>query len=95
MISLPQGFRVGAPEAIDSRFALTLEEMRTMKDTMMPQVYFTICKDDSNIYVYNKENEIDEENGKFRLYSAGNGEVSESNSEPIDIEKIKTLFEEE
>lgn len=89
MISLPQGFRVGAPEAVDERLALSMEEMRAMNDNLMPQVYFTICKDDSNIYVYNKGNEIDEDFGKFRLYQAGN---SSDDSEPIDIEKIKTLF---
>lgn len=94
MISLPQGLRVGAPEAVDSRLALTKAEMKTMKDSLMPQVYFTICKDDSNIYVYNKANELDEEVGKFRLYSAGSGS-SDDSSEPIDIEKIQTLFKEE
>lgn len=93
MISLPQGFRVGAPEAIDSRMALTKEEMKAMKDALMPQLYFTICKDDSNIYIYNKVNEVDEEIGKFRLYSAGSEE--NSSSKPIDIEKIQTLFKHE
>lgn len=90
MISLPQGFRVGAPEAIDERFALSFAEMQSMNDNLMPQVYFTICKDDSNIYVYNKGNEVTEDLGKFRLYKAG--DVTSENSEPIDIEKIKTLF---
>lgn len=91
MINLPQGFHIGAPEAVDARFALTLQEMKAMNDTLMPEVYFTICKDDNNIYVYNKENEPSSDTGRFRLYKAGTGD----GSEPIDIEKIKILFDEE
>ena len=44
--------------------------MATVKDTLMPQVYFTICLDDGQLYIYNKSNPIDERTGKYRLYAA-------------------------
>lgn len=70
MISLPQGFKVGTAEAIDSRLTLSKAEMLDIKDASMPAIYFAICKDDNNIYVYNKTNTIDLETGKFRVYAS-------------------------
>lgn len=66
-IQLPQGFKIGSKEAIDSRIVLTKAEMLKMKDNTMPDVYFAMCKDDGKMYVYNKTNEIDPELGKFRV----------------------------
>ena len=40
MINLPQGFKVGAAEAVDSRLTLSKTEMLTIKDSLMPTVYF-------------------------------------------------------
>ena len=70
MIILPQGFKIVSKEPIDARLVLTKEQMATIKDTLMPQVYFTICLDDGQLYVYNKSNSIDEKTGKYRLYAA-------------------------
>lgn len=70
MITLPQGFKITSKDPIDARLVLTKEQMTTIKDTLMPQVYFTICLDDGQLYVYNKSNSIDEKTGKYRLYSA-------------------------
>ena len=75
MISLPQGFKIGAAEAIDSRLTLSKAEMLAMKDSLMPTVYLAVCKDDNSIYIYNKDNSVDPETGKFRVY------ISESSVE--------------
>lgn len=88
MISLPQGFQIGSTDAIDSRLIFTKADMLSINDAIMPEVYFTICPDDNNIYVYDKDNELDEELGRFRLYNP----EDDSDSEPIDIEQIQSLF---
>ena len=80
MINLPQGFKVGAAEAVDSRLALSKTEMLTIKDSLMPTVYFAVCKDDHAIYIYNKDNSVDPETGKFRVYAGGNSEEIPSSS---------------
>ena len=73
MISLPQGFKVGAAEAVDSRLTLSKAEMLATKDSLMPTVYLAVCKDDNAIYIYSKDNSIDPETGKFRVYISGSG----------------------
>ena len=79
MISLPQGFKVGAAEAVDSRLTLSKAEMLTIKDSLMPAVYLAVCKDDNAIYIYNKDNSVDPETGKFRVYISGSsGEIPSS-----------------
>ena len=80
MISLPQGFKVGAAEAIDSRLTLSKAEMLAIKDDLMPAVYLAVCKDDYAIYIYNKDNSVDPETGKFRVYAGGNSEEIPSSS---------------
>lgn len=91
-ISFPSGFSVTGKEAIDTRIVMTKEEMLNAKKARMPEVYFAICKDDGNIYVYNEANEPDEEFGRFRLYAA---DTDEDDSAPIDIALIQSLFKEE
>ena len=81
MISLPQGFKIGAAEAVDSRLTLSKTEMLATKDSLMPTVYLAVCKDDNAIYIYSKDNSIDPETGKFRVYENGSGsEVPSSNN---------------
>ena len=81
MISLPQGFKVGAAEAVDSRLTLSKAEMLATKDSLMPTVYLAVCKDDNAIYIYSKDNSIDSGTGKFRVYENGSGsEVPSSNN---------------
>ena len=81
MISLPQGFKVGAAEAVDSRLTLSKAEMLATKDSLMPTVYLAVCKDNNAIYIYSKDNSIDPETGKFRVYENGSGsEVPSSNN---------------
>lgn len=81
MISLPQGFKVGTAEAIDSRLVLSKNEMLAVKDSLMPQIYFAVCKDDNSIYIYNKANTIDPETGKFRLYNSTESQTPSANLE--------------
>ena len=81
MINLPQGFKVGAADAIDSRLTLSKVEMLAIKDDLMPTVYLAVCKDDNFIYIYNKDNSVDSETGKFRVYMSGSsGEIPSSNA---------------
>lgn len=80
MISLPQGFKVGAAEAVDSRLTLSKAEMLAIKDSLMPTVYLAVCKDDNAIYIYSKDNSIDPETGKFRVYESGSGSGVPSSS---------------
>lgn len=81
MISLPQGFKVGAAEAVDSRLTLSKAEMLAIKDNTMPDVYLAVCKDDNSIYIYSKDNSIDPETGKFRVYTNESSAPSSSNLE--------------
>ena len=81
MINLPQGFKVGAADAIDSRLTLSKAEMLAIKDDLMPTVYLAVCKDDNFIYIYNKDNSVDPETGRFRVYISGSsGEIPSSNA---------------
>ena len=80
MINLPQGFKVGAAEAVDSRLTLSKAEMLTIKDSLMPTIYLAVCKDDKAIYIYNKDNSVDPETGKFRVYAGGSGDETPSSS---------------
>ena len=73
-IKLPQGLNITSSEPVDSRIVLTKNAMLETIDAIMPQVYLAICKDDGKLYIYNKNNSVDPETGKFRLHSS---EVSE------------------
>lgn len=75
MLNLPQGFKIGATEAIDSRLILSKAEMVTIKDSMMPDTYLAVCKDNNSIYIYSKDNSIDPETGKFRVYASAGSEI--------------------
>ena len=41
--------------------------MLDINDTYQPDVYFALCKDDGQFYLYSKGNESNEETGKFIL----------------------------
>lgn len=68
-IKLSQGFQITSKQPIDTRVTLSKEEMVAMNDSLMPDVYFAICKDDSKLYAYTKTNDIDPDTGKFRVAS--------------------------
>ena len=71
-ISLPQGFRITSKESIDDRIILTKEQMLSLSSetgsNRMPDNYICVCKDDGKLYIYNKNNEPDEEIGLFKSY---------------------------
>ena len=68
MIQIVQGFKVSTRDPVDNRILLSKDEMTMVNDNQMPEKYFAMCKDDGNIYVYDKSNEVDETTGKFRIY---------------------------
>lgn len=76
-ISFPMGFELTCQEPIDSRFILTKEQMLEIKRAKMPSVYFCVCEEDGNLYLYNDTNEIDSETGRFRRFSADEFDVDE------------------
>ena len=45
---------------------LTKVQMQSIVDSNMPNTFYTVCQDDSCIYLYNKSNTVDAETGKFR-----------------------------
>ena len=84
-IQTPQGFVVRSPEAIDDRLILNKKQMeylsRPGQNGQLPPVYICVCRDDGQVYVYDKErNNWDNETGYYALYTpntafpgAGNG----------------------
>lgn len=68
-IKIPSGFQITSSEPVDRRLVLTKAEMTTLRDDRMPDLYFTLCSDDSQIYIYNKAKEADTASGKFELIS--------------------------
>lgn len=66
-ISIPQALELNAKQPIDTRLLLTKAKMLAMSDDNMPSKYFAMCMDDGKLYLYDKNNEVDPETGKFRL----------------------------
>jgi len=71
-IHINSNFQVGSPEPLDTRTVLTKAEMLTLPDAIMPDVYFAICSEDSQLYLYTKTNTPNAETGKFEVYTSGN-----------------------
>lgn len=88
MIHIVQGFKLFTRDPVDWRLTLTKAEMRSVNDNQMPDKYFTICKDDGLLYIYDKSNQCDCENGtgKFRAYSSEKIESISINGEIIPID---------
>ena len=55
------------PIPVDTRLILSKKEMLEANEGFLPNIYFTLCKDDGQFYLYNKSNESNEETGKFTL----------------------------
>ena len=72
-IDLATGFNIGSKDAIDERQVLTLEQMKNLDESIYPDKYFAICKDNGKLYIYDASNEIDAESGKFRLFTGEAG----------------------
>ena len=69
-INLPSGLNITTNEAVDSRILLTKEQMKNIADAKMPDKYFCICLDDSNLYIYNKNATPNEVTGKFTSFNS-------------------------
>ena len=69
------GFKVNNNESVDNRIVLTKTQMKTFNDVNLPDVYFAICKgetdDDTDpdigkMFLYNKNNDVDESNDSLK-----------------------------
>ena len=49
------------------------EDMGKVRDSAMPEMYLAYCLEDRQIYLFNKENEVDPVTGKFRIFESGGG----------------------
>lgn len=70
-IKLDFPFSRTASEPIDGSFTLSKEEMLAVKDNEMPAVYFAVCKDDKQFYIYDKSATPNSETGKFSVLETG------------------------
>ena len=66
-IDLATGFNIGSKDAIDERQVLTLEQMKNLDESIYPDKYFAICKDNGKLYLYDASNDVSEISGKFRV----------------------------
>ena len=67
-------FTGGGAFPVDDRLEKSKAEMLATNDNVMPEVYLTVCKDDGQIYLYNKANPIDPQTGRYRLLEGGDGD---------------------
>lgn len=72
-INISQAFHRTSANPIDDTLALTKAEMLTVNDNLMPSKYLTVCQDDGQIYLYDKNATPSAETGKFILFEAGGG----------------------
>lgn len=72
-INISQAFHRTSANPIDDTLALTKAEMLTVNDNLMPSKYLTVCQDDGQIYLYDKNATPSTETGKFILFEAGGG----------------------
>lgn len=49
----------------------TKAAMKAFAEYMLPPIFLAVCKEDGGIYLYNKDNMVDEETGKWRAVSGG------------------------
>ena len=70
VVSKPFMYKIAAP--IDTRLVLSKQEMRNTSDSFLPDVYFALCKEDGQFYIYNKTNPVNEETGKFVVNANNN-----------------------
>lgn len=92
MIQIIQGFKVSTRDAVDNRLLLSKAEMVVVNDNQMPEKYFTVCKDDGTLYLYDKSATPSAETGKFTQFSASkiesitvNGNVLPISNKNVDL----------
>ncbi len=89
MLRTIQGFELKTREAIDNRLVLSKVDMLNINDNQMPDKYFSVCKDDGYLYIYNKNASlISSETGKFKKYSYCKIESITINGRELPIEDL-------
>jgi hypothetical protein len=63
----------------------TLADMKSVKKTKMPNVMTAVCEETGKLYIYNKNNEADEELGLWRELDIGGGAENNKASFPINF----------
>ena len=91
MINVIQGFKLSARDPIDARLLMTKKEMREIKDNMMPDKYFTICKENGLLYIYDKDRTQEEigatDTGKFTLVNSSKIDAITIDGETLPIDE--------
>lgn len=72
-IKVSSAFQFTSSAPADLRLTLTKAEMKETNPNLIPDHYLTVCQDDGKIYLYSKDNEVDETTGKFRVFEGGSG----------------------
>ena len=60
---------IGTSQNFERDSYLTLAEMKAVVDKRMPDIFTATCKETGKLYIYNKNNEVDETLGKWRELS--------------------------
>lgn len=72
-LNITAPFGRGGAFPIDESLVLSKAEMRDINDNKMPDKYFCICKEDGQIYLYDKEATPSLETGKYSKLEGGSG----------------------
>lgn len=90
-LNIAAPFKRGGAFPIDEDLVLTKAQMKAVNDNVMPDIYIALCPDDGNIYLYKKNNTVDPDTGKYRLFESGSGsgEMGEDFTTNIDVGGIK------
>jgi len=77
-ITIPQGYIVRSPEAIDNRLVLTKDQMkflsRSNQEGQLPPAYIALCAEKESdgkhkLYIYDRNNEFNDITGKYEVLS--------------------------
>lgn len=71
MIEINTGLQINTALSVDSRFVLSKEQMLNANPNIIPDVYFCVCSDDGQFYLYNKDNAGNAETGKYEKLTGG------------------------
>lgn len=78
-IKTTQGFKITSNDPIDANLTLTKAEMKSVNEDLIPDKYLTVCQDDGQLYIYNKDNTADDNTGKFRKIEGGSSSTTDYN----------------
>ncbi len=60
------------PDFVRQQFG-TIEAMRTFSENYLPDMYLCYCLEDGKVYLYNKDNAVDQTTGRWRQLESGGG----------------------